>query len=529
MTNWGLYDGELDAIKADGSQFLRLAHHRSRSGAGYWAGSRAVITRDAKYIYFASNYDSCPIAGGCGSQTTTSDPQYTDVYVVKFQTSSPGYVRKNAHEYKFSERVVLDGNIFENVDDSGAQNGTVISFKTEQTSGGSLGANYWTTQDNTTVTNNIGRNSCNGPSLGDRSDAGGSNGGGVSLPAQSYLIQNNLFYNESVVGPGCNAGGNNSAPQYGWRVGSSVPGNTWAVTPLRDSLGLTSTLTLTGGTGFGASEMGVGDPVTVTGCSDTSFNVGNSTMGPPALTGTLLNGLTVIYSNPGTANATTTGCTLSSAQGWPNVLTFAHNTVIDDPSSISNPSNSANGGTNIWPLARNFSLTNSVLINGGLNSTSGEGTRTEIRMFDPATEVFNSTLIPGRGAISCPGSLAGAQCYTEYSATHLATTPPTTLYLTVAGPCAGNDPVTGNCAGVFAAMSTGTFPITISDWHNYRLCHATDAACNNKASLYAAGQTDQATDGTDLGVNMAALDAAQTATQYVCSRACGVGPYPDTF
>ena len=84
MTAWGLYDGEIDAFKTDGSQVLRLAHHRARSGAGYWAASRAAISRDGQYVYFDSNYDSCPTSGGCGSQTTTSDPNYTDLYVISF-------------------------------------------------------------------------------------------------------------------------------------------------------------------------------------------------------------------------------------------------------------------------------------------------------------------------------------------------------------------------------------------------------------------------------------------------------------
>ena len=206
--------------------------------------------------------------------------------------------------------------------------------------------------------------------------------------------------------------------------------------------------------------------------------------------------------------------------------------MIDDPVSVSNPSNSANGGTNISPLARNFTITNSVLINGGLSSTSGEGTRTSTRMFDPSTEVFNNTLLPGRDSlVSCPGHSAGAggmaACYTEYTNAHAAITP-VTLYGVPASYCTGNDPTTGNCAGVLAAMSTTSFPITVSDWHQYRLCHAGDASCNSKASVYAAGQANQSPDGTDLGVNAAAIDAAQTRNTYFCVSACGLtGPYAD--
>ena len=153
------------------------------------------------------------------------------------------YSRKNAHEYKFSQRVVLDGNIFENVDDSGAQNGTIISFKTAQNSGGAAGDNYWTIQTDTTITNNVLRNSCNGPSLGDRS-AGVGNGGGTSLPSQRLRYVNNLLYHVSTGNPGCNANGFSSNPQYGFRQGGAVPGAQWIATASRDTTGTVATLTL---------------------------------------------------------------------------------------------------------------------------------------------------------------------------------------------------------------------------------------------------------------------------------------------
>jgi hypothetical protein len=79
-------------------------------------------------------------------------------------------------------------------------------------------------------------------------------------------------------------------------------------------------------------------------------------------------------------------------------------------------------------------------------------------------------------------------------------------------------------------MSSFSVPIALADWHGYRLCQATDAACNSKASLYAAGQVNDATDGTDLGFNTSAIDAAETSTQYVCGSTCGSpGPYPDSL
>jgi hypothetical protein len=254
----------------------------------------------------------------------------------------------------------------------------------------------------------------------------------------------------------------------------------------------------------------------VTGCSDSTFNVGNTVLGPPALTGTLLNGLTIVYSNPGTASATATGCTFSNAQGWPDYLTFNHITAIDDTGNFS-PYDSALSGTNIHAMARNITFQNSIFVNGGLKSSSGEGTAAAIRDYDPATLIFNNDFIGGRTA----------SAYTEYGGAHAGASPPATIYLTPANFCTGNDPVTGTCLGDFAGMSQTSFPIVISDWHQYRLCHAGDAACNNNASLYAAGQSGQASDGTDLGVSVSAIDAAQTRNIYVCGSACGLGPYPD--
>ncbi len=444
-----------------------------------------------------------------------------------------GYVRKNAHEYKIGQRVLLDGNIFENVDQTGAQNGTNFSFKTAQTSGGAAGTNYWTTLDNVTVTNNIGRNACNGPSLGDRSTGVG-NGGGVDLGTKLISVSNDLIYNISINGPGCSG----SAPQYGIRVGASSPGTTWSATATRDAAGMTTTLTLTAAAGQSVSAMNVGDPVTVYNCADTSFNTTvipqvSTTLGPPALDGTNPNGLTVVYSNPGTANATTTGCTFANGPGWPNYISLSHIAVIDDSASSNNPFNSVNGGSTPFGLSRNISIANSIFVNGGMNSTFGEGTRTQTKTFDATSEIYNNVLMPGRDSlVACPGHGAGAggitACYTEYSASHTASTP-TTLYGTPTAYCSGNDPTTGNCAGILAAMSTSSFPIAVSDWHQYRLCHAGDAACNNKTSLFAAGQTNDASDGADLGIATAAIDAAQTANIYVCGSACGSNPYPDSL
>lgn len=54
-------------------------------------------------------------------------------------------------------------------------------------------------------------------------------------------------------------------------------------------------------------------------------------------------------------------------------------------------------------------------------------------------------------------------------------------------------------------------PLALSDYHGYALI---------TGSTFKAGGAGQASDGTDMGVNMTAIDAAQTLKQYP-------GAYPD--
>lgn len=437
--------------------------------------------------------------------------------------SGNGYVRKNSHETKVAQRYLYDGNINENVDNSGGQSGIAISWKTDNVSTGT-GTNYWILNQNVTMTNTVMRNLCHGASWGFRAANAAGNGGGVTLPTQNGLLQNNLSYNVSVTNPGCTGSSN-----FGFRV-NNTGGNTWVASATRDSAGATSTLTLTSAAGATQSDMNAGDPVSVTGCTDSTFNT-SATGLTVAISGTSPTTLTVVYPNAGTANATTTGCTLSNLPGWPRFLAYIHNSdFVNDGTNPTSPYATANSSP--LPLSRNMTFIDSIFVGGGVSSTFGEGTRTQTKAFDATTEVFNNDLFPGRdGQVTCPGHsnpAAGgmAACYTEYSGSSVASTP-ATLYGVPASYCTGNDPTTGNCVGIVGAMSQNSFPAVLPDWHQYRLCHSGDAVCNSKASLYSAGQSYQAPDGADLGVNMSAIDAAETATKYVCPSACGSGPSAD--
>ena len=442
-----------------------------------------------------------------------------------------GYARKNAHESKFSQRYVFDGNIVENVDNSGGQAGTVMSWKTDNTSGGAVGENYWVSQTDLTATNNIERISCNGVNWGFRSSSGGGNGGGVANPPQRAIFSNNLFYGASTNNPGCAVTGYTSTPQYGFRFGTGGGGNAWTATAQRDVLGMTATLTLVSQPGQAQSQVMVGDPVQVSGCSDATFNTDPTVMGPAAMTGTNPSGLTILYLNPGAPNATATGCTFNNLQGYARYLTFTHNSdFLTNSSYATDPQSGANGGGAPYVMARNVTFMNDIFVGGGVNSTFGEGTRTTTKAYDPSTLVLNNNLLPGRDAgVSCPGHSAGAggmtACYTEYSAAFVPGTP-ASLYGTSTSYCTGNDPTSENCAGIVGAMSQSSFPSIMNDWHQYRLCQAGDSQCNGKASPFTAGGAQDATDGADLGANFPQIDAAETSAWY-CNPSCGIGSAVD--
>ena len=148
-------------------------------------------------------------------------------------------VRKNCQEWKEGERILRDGNICENVDNSGGQNGGLTDINIRQVSGtGATGTNYQATINDVTYTNEIDRNACEGIIVAGRSASSPGNGGGVSYPIKRMLIGNVLEYNISKpTNPGC--GGNT----FGMQVAS--PGQTWKGTITENSAGTQATFTIT--------------------------------------------------------------------------------------------------------------------------------------------------------------------------------------------------------------------------------------------------------------------------------------------
>lgn len=98
---------------------------------------------------------------------------------------------------------VVDGNIFENTDKSGAQAGPLNVFNVRQASGGGYGTNYDAVITDVTYSHNVARNSCEGLEIATRAATDPGNGGGVALPLQRFWLHDNLLYNISTSNPGC--------------------------------------------------------------------------------------------------------------------------------------------------------------------------------------------------------------------------------------------------------------------------------------------------------------------------------------
>ena len=89
--------------------------------------------------------------------------------------------------------------------------------------------------------------------------------------------------------------------------------------------------------------------------------------------------MTVAYSNPGTANATTAGCTFSNLQGYPQYLVYQHNSDFITTTSAYNSPEFVHSTGSIYPMARNMRFTNDLTVGGGISGLYSEGTRVQAR------------------------------------------------------------------------------------------------------------------------------------------------------
>ncbi len=445
-----------------------------------------------------------------------ADPNFTEQF---------SFVRKNSFEIKVGLRWVVEGNINENIDNSGAQSGNNALYRVTNSSVGQ-GDNYQGITGNIFLHSNIYRNSCSGPGVAGRSDFVTSNGGGASYGTSHVWFQNDLLYQISVdTGPGCTA-----SSTYGFTVGSGVV--QWSGNISEDPTGTFATFTATcapqlsgncpngpisGALGAQQTDINPGDYVVISGCTSvTAFNTATGTngshtyplLGVPALAGTFSTGTVVLFPNntAGAGASDTSGnCIISYQQGWPNNVAWDHITEItDNPGALSSTDDYTHGPN----YARNNLVRDSIFLgNGWYFGSIGEGTTIENFNWDSSSLTADHLVFPTRTAANYteygnnPGYPDSAGC------TRTGCNPPSTMYFPP-----------NTCIGWVGACSSSV-PLTYTDYHSFEL---------SSSSSFFAGNSQAASDGTSMGTNIPALDAAQTLTTFVCPYVCGVpGPYAD--
>jgi hypothetical protein len=312
-------------------------------------------------------------------------------------------------------------------------------------------------------------------------------------------------------------------------TGCSTAGTTITVT-------LVSTATpVSGAIGFQAFDISVGDPVAITNCQNPAFDTVGSTLhdktyipsgiGPLASsgsapwTGTFSNAnVSVTYPFANTANASETSgyCKFTVLQGGPNTVLWSHNTLI---SSNLNTVTSADGFNNSTTDGPNFAVNNafqnSFFVGGadgwGSNAV-GTGTVAEQFNFDTANTFTADHLV-------WPGQTASV--YTAYGLNPAYPASSPVMYFPSTAQCSGAtvESSSATCVGFVGGMSATAMPLTLSDYHQFEL---------RSDSAFYSGNAEDASDGTSMGVNIPAIDAAQTQNLFVCNTLCGsTGPYPD--
>jgi hypothetical protein len=238
--------------------------------------------------------------------------------------------------------------------------------------------------------------------------------------------------------------------------------------------------------------------------------------------------LTITYQwNGATVSDNTGNCIFDNLLGGPDHVSVDHYTLISDTNSpVGNGQTLAHGAN--W--SRGHLFRNSILLsqsgaansgwyNAAIGPTTAEGTATETFENDFNTLTADFLVFPGRPVADYteygnnpnypdPNGCTGTGCK---SLTALPS-----IYFPATPYCTGST-ATSACVGFMGAMNlpSGPMPLNLPDYHSYSL--RSDSAFHNGAS-----------DGSDLGANLSAIDAAQTLNTYVCHAPCGTpGPFPN--
>ena len=332
-------------------------------------------------------------------------------------------------------------------------------------------------------------------------------------------------YDASCVGTVTNAGS-------GYTSASAVLSGSGAVVA---NINASSTAP---GTGFQVLDMLPGDPATLYQCSSvTSFNqptpthyasgylpsASSASQGAIIVAGVNPASLTTTYTWP--TSTTPSGssdsagyCKLTNMQGFPQNWTFDHITAVQNST---NGLTFSNGESNFITNGPNFqgftNLQNSIITNGGITNSSGiaAGSATVKFNIDTTNSTVDRLLLVGANSSSYTSAAYGNNPNNPVASPQLFF--PSTPY------CPGPTSSGTQCPGFVGAeyYNTSSMVLAPSNWHDLAITSGT---------YYAAGGTGQASDGTNQGALMPAIDAAETSTLYVCATPCGSpGPYPDVL
>jgi hypothetical protein len=284
--------------------------------------------------------------------------------------------------------------------------------------------------------------------------------------------------------------------------------------------------------GYEDFDINAGDPVAITMCSNSAYNNVSdkswpgpqhwpSAIAPMASTGSTawsgsynVAGVTVTYPSSETGSETSGYCTLTNTQGDPQNLIYTHNLLVTNATWDLTAGNEplSQGGPN---FQINAEFQNNIWTGGGwFNNPLGEGNPTVIWDYDITSLTADHDLWTGRTST----------LYTPfYGANSSFPVGSPALLFPSTGYCSGSTATayTGvgtGCLGFTGVMSASSMPLTLADYHNWALV---------ASSSFKSGGTYQASDGTDMGPNISAIDAAQTNN---CYAPCGLnGPYPDSL
>jgi len=303
-------------------------------------------------------------------------------------------------------------------------------------------------------------------------------------------IINNLFWDLGV-------------PGYGSgrvvELGLSSGGQTYSCSATRASNVASMTGCACLSTNCPATGIGAGDWV-LTSCTDPSFNVSRV----PALTSNPNTNGPVTYSNPGPDVPLTAavGCTLSNSQGWPRKLNYRHNTMVANGVTAGVLFASDGDGPNAF-FPRDFTMMDSISSNAagaatGLGwSCSGrtDGSRSIYsgQCWGIGSLNFNHFVAEGRSdSINYSEYVSGQEIY-----------PAETLFFPRQNACSGT--YDASCLGYVGNFATPN----PSDYHAFALCEGANVSCTGR-SFYAGA----ASDGTDVGVDVGAIDNARLKSQF---------------